>query len=220
MPRIVCISDTHALESKIKDVPEGDILVCAGDITKKGSLIDVSRFAKWTTSLSFREVVIIAGNHDWCFQDYDKVPTIDNLKYYSINYLENSGIEIDGIQFWGSPYSLEFCGWAFPIDPIDAEVFWEKIPRNTEVLITHGPPYGKLDLVLDYPPQKNVVPTKRAGDKALGERIAHLPNLKAHIFGHLHYEYGMLEEGGVKYINCSICDDWYKPKRKPIVIDL
>jgi len=65
--RIVGISDTHSLHKKIKENLEGDILVCGGDITKKGSKDDVLDFNHWLKDLDFKHKVVIAGNHDFCF---------------------------------------------------------------------------------------------------------------------------------------------------------
>jgi hypothetical protein len=61
-----------------------------------------------------------------------------------------------------------------------------------------------------------------AGCYSLMKKINNLPNLRAHICGHIHesYGYAVRESDGVKFVNASICDERYLPINTPISIEL
>jgi Icc-related predicted phosphoesterase len=207
MPRIVCLSDTHNCNHQIT-VPDGDILIHAGDATIQGSPYEVEEFAHWFASLPHRYKIFVAGNHDWLFE-------IDNrfarLLVSNFKYLQDSSIKVEGLKFYGSPHQPRFYNWAFNLTR-GAEMAekWKLIPRDTDILITHGPPFGILDLT----PQGD-----NAGCEELRKRVVEI-RPKAHIFGHIHSGYGMKEEFGVKFINASTCDEAYEPTNSPIVFDI
>jgi hypothetical protein len=121
-------------------------------------------------------------------------------------------IILDGIKIFGSPWQPEFCDWAFnlPRGPQLKEK-WDAIPDDTNVLVTHGPPY----MMLDYAPQCGNV-----GCVDLWDRVLQLKQLKIHSFGHIHYSYGVKEFNGVKYVNASICNEAYRASNDPIVLEL
>jgi Icc-related predicted phosphoesterase len=122
---------------------------------------------------------------------------------------------IDGLKIYGSPWQPRFFDWAFNLNrgPEMAEK-WKLIPDETNILITHGPPNGILDEV------PRAYGSENAGCEELRKRIQDLPDLKLHVFGHIHCGYGMHKEAGVTFINASNCDESYKPSQPPIVIDL
>ena len=66
--RLVCISDTHSLHRRIPEIPDGDVLIHAGDCLGAGTLDDVVHLDNWLGSLPHRHKIVIAGNHDWVFQ--------------------------------------------------------------------------------------------------------------------------------------------------------
>ncbi|MCL7421771.1 MAG: hypothetical protein M8364_12785 [Methylobacter sp.] len=126
-------------------------------------------------------------------------------------YLEDSGIEIDGVKFWGSPWQPFFCNWAFnlPRGPKLAAV-WAKIPEDIDVLITHTPPYGILDKIDDG---------ESVGCEDLSEALKRVKP-KIHVFGHIHESYGVLEQDGTIYVNASLNNGYYHLVNAPIVVDL
>lgn len=211
--KIIAISDTHEREQFVK-LPEGDVLVHAGDSTFRGEVKAVAKFAHWMSQQDFKHKVVIAGNHELTFADPIMKPIVLNLlKEAGCIYLEDSSVEIDGHLFYGSPWQPRFYDWAFNVDrgPKIAQK-WAAIPGDTEVLITHGPPYGVLDGTINDGSQ---------GCEMLAERIAELKKLKIHIFGHLHHDGGKsVEEYGIKYANASICTDKYIPSNPPIILEL
>src|SRR3712207_5545038 len=110
MPRIVCISDTHNRNEQIT-VPEGDILIHAGDATFRGTIDEIERFNNWFAALPHRYKIFVAGNHDWLFQTDNRL--VRSLLNENIIYLQDSSTEIDGIKFYGSPWQPRFYDWAF-----------------------------------------------------------------------------------------------------------
>jgi Icc-related predicted phosphoesterase len=215
--KIIFISDTHTLHGQmLNEIPEGDVLVHCGDVSGRGTGREIQDFLAWFSSLPHKNKIFIAGNHDFGFQYRDHVlqKTLESLEEQNIHYLEDSGIEVDGVKFWGSPWTPPFYNWAFMLNEDEIKEKWEIIPRDTNVLITHGPPKGILDLVV-YD-QENV------GCPSLMEEVLKLKDLKAHAFGHIHEEYGtkVLDENGPIFINASTCTLRYKPWNKPIVIEI
>lgn len=211
--RIVAISDTHALHQQAFSniaLPEGDVLVHAGDLTNVGDFRDVESFAEFFAEVDYKHKIIIAGNHDFCFER-EKLLAKSYLEKTGWHYLQDQEIVLDGVKFYGSPWQPEFFDWAFNLPRGErlAHV-WAAIPDDTDVLITHGPAYGILDRVL---PHKTSV-----GCEELLKRINQIKP-KIHIFGHIHEDYGIKKVGETTFVNASICDPNYKPQNQPLVID-
>jgi Icc-related predicted phosphoesterase len=210
--RIVTISDTHKQHKEVH-LPCGDILVFAGDMCGGGSEKSARRFATWFANHQHPYKVIIAGNHDRCFENGARLIIAEYLTDLGIIYLEHEPKEIAGLKFFGSPYTPEFCSWAFNVPRgKELERKWSQIPDDTEVLVTHGPPYGILD--------HSIYDNCSCGDQKLLYRIRELKNLKLHVFGHIHYSYGLKEQDGVLYANSCICGEDYRPTNEPHIIDL
>jgi hypothetical protein len=127
------------------------------------------------------------------------------------HYLEDSGIEIAGVKFWGSPWQPEFYDWAFNLPRGQALADkWALIPDDIDVLITHGPPLGILD---------QVITGDHVGCADLLEAVQ-LIKPKVHIFGHIHEGYGRIEQNGTVFINASVCTARYRPINPPIVVEV
>jgi Icc-related predicted phosphoesterase len=230
--KIVCISDTHGLHKSMEHLlPEGDILIHAGDCTNVGKEKEIEEFIYWFQNLKgFDTKIFIAGNHDFGFEHYNGVrhnneaPWLhhllneENLSQSDVVYLHDSEFIIESpefsrpIKFYGSPWQPEFYNWAFnlPRNGWELEVKWKDIPEDTDVLITHGPPHG----VRDFTPNNLQV-----GCELLRFRVEHL-NPPVHIFGHIHGAYGAAQIGETLYVNASTCTERYKPTNKPIIIEL
>jgi predicted phosphohydrolase len=208
--RLVLISDTHNRQNL--DLPPGDVLVHAGDATGRGTLEEVERFLAWFAAQPHRRKVFIAGNHDWLFERDPAAAARLLQAHPGLDYLQDSGLEIDGIRFWGSPWQPEFCAWAFNL-PRQGEQLrqaWNRIPPGAEVLITHGPPHGILD---------QVGGGEHLGCEELRLRLAAVrPRL--HVFGHIHDGYGAHREDGTLFVNASTCDEGYHPVNAPVVVEV
>jgi Icc-related predicted phosphoesterase len=207
--RFVAISDTHCRHHSIK-LPKGDVLIHSGDISYKGKKSEVEDFIKWFSGLNFKYKIFIAGNHDFYFE---KEPANEILKIIPDNiiYLKDSGTVIEGINIWGSPYTPWFFNWAFN-ERRGALIsrHWDLIPNDTDILITHGPVFGILDVVVN---EQNV------GCKDLLEKVQGLKP-KVHICGHIHEAYGTVKRAGTRFINASQLNEAYELVNKPIVFDL
>ena len=213
--RIVCLSDTHGRHKKLK-VPDGDVLIHAGDITPSGEIEMLGSFNKWVGKLPHEHKIVIAGNHDWCFAKEHRLIAREMIS--NATYLEDSEIIIDDIKFYGSPWQPEFCHWAFNLPRGEKlREIWDYIPDDTNVLITHCPPFGILDLIINPRSNEN---GEMVGCEDLAKRTMTLKDLKLHIFGHIHCAYGECVRRGVHHINASNCSEEYLAVNEPIVVDM
>ncbi len=179
----------------------------AGDLTVHGSLADVRHFNRWLQGLPHRHKVVIAGNHDFCFE---RELEAARAEVTVAHYLQDEALELEGIKIYGSPWQPRFFDWAFNLDrgPALARV-WAKIPEDTDVLITHGPPLGHGDRTFDG---------REVGCADLKERLK-IVRPRLHLFGHIHEGYGVTKDEHTTYVNASICDLRYQPVHEPVVFD-
>lgn len=213
--KLVMISDTHERENEIV-LPEGDILIHAGDITNKGSLIKLEAAVNWYKNQPHLHKIMICGNHDFCFENGLSTKARALVENAGIIYLEDSGITIDGINFWGSPIQPWFHNWAFNRQRgADIKKHWDKIPDDTHVLITHGPPY----MIRDEAP-RGFGEIENVGCADLLNRISDLNHLKVHIFGHIHNGYGITKIEQCSFVNASTCTERYEPTNKPLIVEI
>jgi Icc-related predicted phosphoesterase len=207
--RIVFISDTHNCQGF--DVPAGDVLVHCGDFTMRGLGHEISAVNDWLCRLPHEHKLVVAGNHDIGFED---APKVARRLLTAATYLQDEAITIAGVNFYGSPWQPWFDDWAFNFPQHDggemARNVWSKIPKDTDVLVTHGPPRGILDLA---PVGGHV------GCPEMLERIG-VVKPKIHAFGHIHCAAGVEQHDGTLFVNASICDEKYKPTQPARVIDL
>jgi len=205
--KIIAISDTHGQHrAKSLILPDGDMIIHAGDLSTKGELSSVVDFLDWFSSLDYKYKVFIAGNHDFWFEKAtdDKV---QELIPENVIYLNDSGINIEGINIWGSPIQPYFYNWAFNRKRgKDIKKHWDLIPQNTDILITHGPAFSILD---------KTTRNDLAGCQDLLAKIKEV-SPRYHIFGHIHEAYGELEQFGIKFVNASLMNERYKLKNNPI----
>lgn len=209
--KIVCISDTHGLHRIMKHkMPKGDILVVAGDISK-GTRDSIESFGVWLKKLPYKKKFVIAGNHDWPFELTKEAPEW-LMKDNTIVYLQDTEYIYEGLKIYGTPWQPRFCNWAFNIERgYNIRQKWNLIPIDTDILITHGPPVGVRDFV-PYN-QTNV------GCVDLLDKIDEVCP-KLHVFGHTHHDNGITEQDSTTFVNAAICDEKYRPNRKPIVVEI
>jgi Icc-related predicted phosphoesterase len=203
--RIVVIADTHGLHRGLQ-VPEGDILVHAGDLTDYGELDQLAASAAFLEAQPHRHKVVIAGNHDFCLE---RRPREARATLTNCIYLQDEAVTLMGLRFYGSPWQPWFFDWAFNLQRgPEIRAKWDLVPAGTDVLITHGPPWGHGDLTHRG---------ERAGCQDLLEAVRRLrPAL--HLFGHIHEGYGVTRDGGTVLVNASICDSRNRPVNRPIVL--
>lgn len=204
---IVFISDTHSYHEQLT-LPAGDMLIHAGDLTKRGGEREVVDFLKWFDQQNFHHKIFIAGNHDFFFERFDP-DYIKKLIPDSVHYLNDSGVEIGGIKIWGSPVQPEFFDWAFNRRRgNDIKRHWDLIPKDTDLLITHGPPYGILDQTIRNEP---------VGCQDLWNFVKE-STVKMHVFGHIHEAYGTTTINDIQFINASVVNLQYKVVNAPVKV--
>lgn len=186
--KLVLISDTHTCHPD--GLPAGDVLVHAGDLCAKGTLQELSFALAWLRrQRQYRHVVFTGGNHDYPLEAFMKEDAEDKFRHGFctrrerpwLHYLRDTEVVIDDKRFYGAPWTPRYEDMAFNVSRGPAMAAkWAKIPSDTDVLVTHTPPYGILDYYFD----------KRLGCHDLGARLQQLHALKVHVFGHIHSGYG------------------------------
>ena len=216
--RITFISDTHTKHDKVSGfLTGGDMLIHAGDLTGRGYITEIENFMKWYDNINnYDTKVFIAGNHDFGFQDENQKLRGLLTGYKTIDYLEDElmmvGEDYDNmIKIWGTPWQPEFHNWAYNLPRGEKlKEKWDMIPTNTDILITHGPPFGKLD----YVPYDSV----NVGCEELMKRVEQIKP-KIHVFGHIHEGYGYVFDGTTHFINAAVLNGRYEFRNKPITVD-
>ena len=218
--RITLISDTHTKHRNITpDLPGGDLLIHAGDIMNSGyDENDIWEFLQWFENQDqYKSQVFIAGNHDRLFENnFDKVKNI-LIEYPYISYLWDNALTYvneeanESCKLYGSPWQPEFYHWAFnlPRNGEDLREKWFWIPKDTDILVTHGPPFGHCD---EAPYGGHV------GCELLRERVDEFPP-KIHVFGHIHAGYGYKFHNGTHFFNASVLNERYNYENKPFTFD-
>jgi Icc-related predicted phosphoesterase len=217
--RIATSADIHGCWDML-DYPDADVLVIAGDLLNyyghdieaaEMQLNELRRFNDFLEEIlknKYKKIIIIAGNHGFCFERF---PDEAQKILTGAIYLQDSGIEIDGVKFYGSPWQPWFWDWAFNLpNPQEnfyrarahARIKWDAIPSDTNVLITHGPPHTILDTAKSG---------QQVGCPYLLERIKELKKLKLHIFGHVHYSHGIQYKNKCLYVNATISPGYTEP---------
>jgi len=206
--RIVSLSDTHSKHNRVQ-VPDGDILIHAGDATGRGNAAELIEFNRWLGTLPHPHKIVCAGNHDFIFE-----------KNYSLacglltnaTYAQDELLEVCGLRIYVSPWQPRFFDWAFNLNR-GAEIRrkWDVIPSGLDVLVTHGPPFGILD-VSGLSGEHVGCEELRAAVERVGPRV--------HIFGHIHHGYGVMDYNGTRFVNASTCNERYQPLNPPVVTEL
>jgi Icc-related predicted phosphoesterase len=172
---------------------------------KLGKDHEVEDFIHWFLRLDYAHKIFIAGNHDFYFEDYS-FDFIQKKLTSNCHYLCNSGVEIEDVKIWGSPVTPTFFNWAFNVDrgkPI--QKYWNMIPSNTDILVTHGPVGGILDRTTS-----NI----NAGSEDLLKTVNKVQP-KFHLFGHIHEAYGKEKVNETTYFNGSLLNEYYNLVNNP-----
>jgi Icc-related predicted phosphoesterase len=216
--RLTFISDTHTKHDKLNGfLPGGDLLLCAGDISSRGYITELENFFKWFDGIdNYDTKVFIAGNHDFGFQDENEKIKGLLTGYKTIDYLQDERMDLfdeedQQLVIYGSPWQPEFHNWAFNL-PRGEKIKekWDLIPNDVDILITHGPPFSKLD----YVPYNNI----NVGCEELLLKVQQIKP-KIHLFGHIHEGSGYVFDGNTHYINAAVLNGRYEFRNKPITVD-
>lgn len=207
--KFVTISDTHGQHRKL-ELLKGDVIIHAGDISRRGKEDEIKDFLGWFSELDFEHKIFIAGNHDFFFEkNSDK--QISSIVPPDVIYLCDSGVIINGIKIWGSPITPWFHDWAFNRHRGELiNKHWALIPPDTDILVTHGPAFGMLD---------HTTRGQNVGCEDLLNKIYEV-SPKVHICGHIHEAYGETDSSGIKFMNASVIDENYFLKNEPLIFEL
>ncbi len=212
--KITAISDLHGFLPK--DLPGGDLLIIAGDLTARDKKKEYIDFNCWSCNQDYEKIIVIAGNHDKWIENQ----VMMSNTFYDCEYLCDSYTKFMHLKIWGSPWSPWFQGVnpkceAFMIPENYIKDKYDLIPSDIDILITHCPPLGILDSNMDSNPcgssyLRNIVLSS--------ERF---PKLKLHIFGHIHEQGGKIFETPLcKFVNASVMNEFYIPKNKIISFEI
>lgn len=231
---IDCISDLHG---HYPELPGGDLLIIAGDLTGNGSLVEYAKAFKWIANAAYKKKILVGGNHDLLFQHEEWfAKTTEDFEYLCdqrTKYRLYTHLEVDSVQegflckiqdarIWGSPWTLASPGMdpkckAFTVDTEEElQKKWALIPKEIDVLVTHSPPYQFGDEIIDWDTGK----ATHFGSKSLMEAVG-LIKPKLHIFGHIHEGHSKSkvqwdEERSTIFANVSHVDENCRPKNEPM----
>jgi Icc-related predicted phosphoesterase len=207
--KFLAISDTHGRHHSIR-LPKADVLLHAGDISYHGKKEEVIDFLQWFARQKFEYKIFIAGNHDF-YLEHAKQEDLLKLIPEGVTYLKDSGINIGEIKVWGSPVTPWFYNWAFNRHRGEAiRKHWDQIPPGTDLLMTHGPVYGFLDMVINE---------QHVGCQDLLRTVLTIQP-KVHLCGHIHESYGSIKRSGIRFINASVVNEQYELANKPVMFEL
>ncbi len=191
--RVVALADSHGFEREL-DVPDGDVLIHAGDLSARGTLPQLEAVRDWLVALPHEHKVVVAGNHDFAFE---RTPGPARALFSQVTYLEDSLVELAGLKIWGSPWQPWFYSWAFNLqrgEALDAK--WKLIPEGVDVLVTHGPPAGFGDRCHDG---------RQVGCADLLRHL-HRVRPRVHLFGHIHEDPGEWAVGPTRVMNVTVAE--------------
>ncbi len=196
--KMLHLSDTHGCHRRLGELPAADVVVHSGDFTMSGSEAEAIDFLNWFCDLPHRHKIFICGNHDECLYSAN----IDGMDG-NVHYLYNSGVEIDGVKFYGVPMFMADCVSE------QQNRHYAAIPDDTDVLITHVPPYG----ILDFDDEIHY------GSEELLQRVISV-SPRLHLFGHIHRQHGITSNGITRFSNGAIMNVDYTDLHAPNLIEL
>jgi len=195
---ITHLSDTHNKHHLLKNLPEADIIIHSGDMSVNGSENEIAEFIEWFGKLPYKYKLFIAGNHDDCLFGANVEGMPDDCFY-----LCNSSVTIEGVKFYGMPMFME--------DVISGNYDnnIRQIPNDTDVLITHQPPY----CILDSSSNTNY------GDCILLQAVLKIQP-KYHLFGHIHNAYGIEKIDNTTFVNAAVLNEQYELTNKAVLLKM
>ena len=202
------VSDTHNRHSELH-IPEGiDLVIHCGDESESRqewrNEPEARAFFEWYSALEIATKIFVPGNHSTAIER----GLIRPEEYPQVHFLIHQEMECNGLKIFGSPYTPQFFDWAYMRSREALGLIWQSLPAGVDILITHGPPKGALDVTLDRKSAKPI----HVGSQSLMRHVVNRVQPKIHAFGHIHDEpgivnFGVLERDGVTFVNCACCDN-------------
>lgn len=207
--RFLIISDTHGEDVPLAHHQPADVAIHCGDLTEESKINEFCHTLQLLKSLKAPLKIIIPGNHDFTmdlptfksnidgadepldpllvkreFGDYGELHQIfSEAKSEGIHVLEEGTHQFqlgNGalLTVYASPFTPSpHNSWGFHYLPTQHEF---AIPETADVVITHGPPHGIMDITGSR---------KRIGCPNLFGAVARAQP-KLHCFGHVHSGWG------------------------------
>jgi Icc-related predicted phosphoesterase len=198
MITILHLSDTHSKHHLLKNLPKADIIIHSGDVSFAGSESEIIEFIDWFGKLPYKYKIFVAGNHDDCLFGANIEGMPENCFY-----LCHSGVTIEGVKFYGiSMFMEDVISGAYNNNIL-------QIPIDTDILITHQPPY----CILDFSANINY------GDCILLQTVLKIQP-KYHLFGHIHDAYGIEKIDNTTFVNAAILNQHYELAYKPVLLEI
>lgn len=202
--RILALSDTHNLHRSITVPMEGDLLIHAGDFSFFFEDMPAIRdFNAWLGELRFRHKIVVPGNHERIMYEHPELRRLIT----NATLLVNDAVTIRGVRLWGSPVTCD--DEAFGCSSAEERrALYESIPEGTDIVITHGPPYGVCDEEF----------RAKGIHRGCPELLAAIQRTKpqVHIFGHVHASRGAKRIGETTFINAAMLGWSGDLENKPI----
>lgn len=201
LPILWHISDTHKLHDQLP-IPKADIVIHSGDCSNiQNSHLnsnEVATFIDWYAQLNIPIKIFVAGNHDTSIER--RLITPQQIEQQGIIYIENQTKTIKicnhTIKIWASPITPSFNqGWAWNVARHKIHNIWRTIDPQADIIVTHGPPKGILDLTYNQNNQLSM-----AGCKSLATKVNEIKP-KLHLFGHLHNSNRIKNNTGIYQCN-------------------
>lgn len=198
--KIWFISDTHGFHNQLH-LPQADMVIHCGDESNHAqwvmNSVESRKFFEWYSSLPIPHKIFVPGNHSTAIQ----AGLIKPEDYPNIKFLIHDETIVDDIKIFGSPYTPAYGDWAYMKKRNRMELVWQSLPE-CDILVTHGPPKGILDLTRDR--ENNII---QVGCKSLYNKVMEVKP-RIHAFGHIHDEkginnYGFFKRGHTSFINCA-----------------
>lgn len=206
MPSICLIADTHGLHRSVT-IPPCDILIHAGDFSTVGhdQHLILDDADHWFAESPAKQVVCIGGNHDFPLHNKE-------FRFAHATYIQDHLCEINGLSIYGSPWCPDLSAFAFYACEEELVERWREIPSGIDILVTHTPPHGILDM-----PSSGIIPL---GCPHLRQEM-HRIKPRLHVFGHVHASRGVHEEGFTRFVNAAVVGGpGFELRHAPIVVRL
>ncbi len=204
--KIWFISDTHNRHRELT-IPDADMVIHCGDESTYGNAwmneLEARPFFDWFSELPIPDKVFVPGNHSTAVEQ----GLVRAEDYSSVRFLIHDEMLWNGLRIFGTPYTPKFFDWAYMKPRGEMDIVWDSIPSDVDILVSHGPPKGVLDITRDIETKAPI----HVGSKSLMRQVTERIRPRFHAFGHIHDEaghrnYGMVTRGATTYINCSCCD--------------
>ncbi len=201
------ISDTHTRHTELK-IPHADVVIHCGDEANRRkpwlNRAESCSFFDWFSTLAIETKVFVPGNHSTAVAE----GLVKPADYPAVRFLMHEATTIAGLRLFGSPYTPTFLDWVYMKSEQELNMIWGTIPVDTDILVTHGPPKGILDVTHDWGLNEPI----HVGSKSLAEHVENRIKPRIHAFGHLHdgmriRNFGTLTRGETQFINCSVVNN-------------